>query len=298
MPTNHSQSVSKRKRTNNSPETNQTSSKRSKTQKLTKKEMEEMKTMMTKLSAQVTQAHESLHSQIGELKSNLKGDVANINQNLNDIKDKVDIELQSFESDLKTQTNRIDCIEDDVKRITMLNQLRVLGFPPCDSAALTSAFNHIASKIGYTTTNPIDVPSIKQIPLKKKDDETTARGGPILLQFNAPHIKSKFYSLYLRNMPLKSEDFGLDPNTKVIIGENLTKCNADIFSFAKQLKKNNVIAQTYTNNGLVYIKRFKGREHEAVLIRSRLQLEKLAALNDSNTAEKSSTGMDVNEANN
>lgn len=278
MPTNSDSERQKRaKRKITSPaDVSNPVAKHFKKQKLTKKEMDEIKSLIDGLSKQVTESQSVLGNQIKDLKSELKSDVTDINGKLNDIQNKVDSKLTTFEVELSNQTFRMDNVEDDIKRVTLLNQLRILGFPTYDNNMLNTVFSKIASKIGYSTEKPIDIPSIKQIPMKKRDG-TTANGGPILLSFNAMHIKAKFYSLYLRNMPLKSEDFGLDSNTKIIIGENLTKLNAEIFSLAKQMKKSNAIAQTYTDNGLVYIKLQKGREHLPVLIRSCRQLEQLAA---------------------
>lgn len=69
---------------------------------------------------------------------------------MKDIKDKVEIGLQTFESE-------DDYVEDDIKRITMLEQLRVLGVPSCNSTTLKKMLNLIANKIGYSTANPIDI---------------------------------------------------------------------------------------------------------------------------------------------
>lgn len=55
-------------------------------------------------------------------------------------------------------------------------------------------------------------------------------------------------------MPLDPVKFGLESKNRVIIGENLTKKNAQIFKLALDMKKNNKIAQTYTENGIVKIK--------------------------------------------
>lgn len=76
--------------------------------------------------------------------------------------------------------------------------------------------------------------------------------------------------------------------TNITVGENLTKNNADIFALAKAMKRNKQIAQTFTENGLVYVKLEKGRTVQAILIRSKRQLEQLVGVH--NEMETSAIG--------
>lgn len=74
-------------------------------------------------------------------------------------------------------------------------------------------------------------------------------------------------------MPLDPTKFGVESTNRIVIGENLTIKNAQVFKQALIIKKNNKIAQAYTKNGIVKIKLAKGKNVTAHTVRSVTALE-------------------------
>lgn len=52
-----------------------------------------------------------------------------------------------------------------------------------------------------------------------------------------------FFSYYLSKMPLDPKKFGLTDDNRIVIGENLTRKNAQLFKKAQLLRKDGKIAQ-------------------------------------------------------
>lgn len=114
---------------------------------------------------------------------------------------------------------------------------------------------------------------MKRIPIRNKVTGNMIESSIISLHFSSIQHKQHFYSLYLCKMPLKPENIGLSKELKIIIGESLTRSNAQIFKFAQNMKKENKIAQVFTADGLVKIKNVEGPKQHAHIIRHTMQLE-------------------------
>lgn len=239
--------------------------------------MDELKGLIQSISKQLTDTQGSVENKISILGTKIDTEISTITTQFNGFAADVKSEIISIESQLKAHSDRISYTEDDVKRITMLNQLRVLGFPAVINENLRCIFDSLATDIGYVPQSDSEIPTISRIPMINKQTGAVTSSGTILFEFIANHFKTRFYSLYLHKAPLKAEKFGLPANSSIVIGENLTKLNADLFAHAKSLKRATKIAQTFTENGLVHIKLKKGRSEQAILIRSKRQLEIIAA---------------------
>lgn len=99
----------------------------------------------------------------------------------------------------------------------------------------------------------------------------------ILIHFATARQKKLFYSLYLNKMPLNPTKFGLPAENAIVIGENLTKKNAQLFKSAQILRKNKRIAQTCTEDGIVKIRFVKGKKETTFTVRGQTQLEMIVA---------------------
>lgn len=270
--------TSKRKRASpSSPDTSTQRTKQLKPYKPPPKEMEELKELIINVSKQVADSQNSVENKISSLSAKIDTEINTITTQFNSFAANVNSEIVSIESQLKVQSDRITYTEDDIKRITMMNQLRILGFASSTNENLKCLFDSIAAEIGYVVQSDNEIPTITRIPMINKQTGAVTGSGTILFEFVANQFKTKFYSLYLHKAPLKADKFGLPTSSNIVIGENLTKRNAELFAIAKSLKRDNKVAQTFTENGLVHVKLKKGRSEQAILIRSKRQLEMLAA---------------------
>lgn len=112
----------------------------------------------------------------------------------------------------------------------------------------------IAKEIGYTSLSETNAPLIERITIKNKTTGLIMSSNTILMHFATLRQKQIFYSHYLNKMPLDPTKFGLETDNRIVIGENLTKKNAQLFKQAQILRKNNEIAQAYTEDGIVKIR--------------------------------------------
>lgn len=80
-------------------------------------------------------------------------------------------------------------------------------------------------------------------------------------------------------MPLDPKKFDLPEEKRIVLNENLTRKNAQIFKQAQILRKNNKIAQTFTEDGLVKIRFKKGKNEATHTIRNNIELETIVELN-------------------
>lgn len=117
----------------------------------------------------------------------------------------------------------------------------------------------------------------------------------IMIQFSTPKQKQTFYSLYLNNIPLNPAKFGLDELNRIIIGENLTRKNAEIFKRAQLFKKDKKIAQAFTENGLVKIKLKRGKQTPTHMVGNVIELETLVGLPQQSLASKHHTNVKHNQ---
>lgn len=250
-------------------------SKKTKHYKLKQKDMDELKRLMSDIKSEFSESHNKLVDKIDNISIKFDTEISALNNKIESYSSKVTTNIVNIESQLVMHSERISYAEDDFKRVALSNQLRILGFPFTTNENLRSIFDKIANEIGYEIQNPVEVPTISRIPMRNKSTGEMTSSGTILLEFIANQFKAKFFSMYLHKVPLKADKLGLPINTKVIISENLTKINAELFAAAKTMKRDKKIVQTFTDNGLVYIKTQLGRTNKAILIRSKRQLEQL-----------------------
>lgn len=78
-------------------------------------------------------------------------------------------------------------------------------------------------------------------------------------------------------MPLDPTKFNMTTDQRIVLGENLTRKNAKLFKTAQSLRKEEKLAQTYTEDGLIKIKFKRGKDAPTYTIRNDIALETLVA---------------------
>lgn len=146
------------------------------------------------------------------------------------------------QTQLSHHEQRIANTEDDIQRIQRSNDIRITDIPLQENENLLAIYEQIASEIGFNTSYTV-TPSIERIFMKNRMSGQIAPSGTIMLHFVLPKHKQLFYSCYLNKMLLNPLNFGLPATSRIVIGENLTATNANIFRLAHQLKNQNKIAQ-------------------------------------------------------
>lgn len=265
---------SKRKRgiKPDSPESTElkVSAKKHKSQKMSQKDIDELKSFMQSL---VTTSQTSIESKLNEFSSNVHDEVRQIKESIDTLKSDLNNDVDSIKNHIAKHTERMDNNEDDINRLKLIADLKLIGVPFKQNENLFETFNKIAAAIGYNSSLGANMPFVKRILMRNKATGTMIESHVISLHFTSIQHKNHFYSLYLKHMPLKPELLGLGQNIKITIGENLTRINVQLFKYAQQCKKEKKIAQVFTNDGLVKIKFVKGPNQHAYTIRQKTQLD-------------------------
>lgn len=242
--------------------------------------------MKNEIEKQISSSQTSIETKITDLATTVNTEVQELKVSVDDLNTKVSSEIESLKQHVTEHNQRLDNNDDDINRLKLSADLRMNGIPFVQGENLAELFQKIAATIGYDSSNNSNVPLIKRIPVRDKVSGNMIDSSIISFHFSSIQHKQFFYSLYLNKMPLKPESLGLSKNIKIVIGESLTRINANIFKYAQNLKKDGKIAQTFTADGLVKVKFIKGPKQRAHTIRNTVQLEILVKENEQKTQQK------------
>lgn len=275
----HTDNTPKNKRTHSPQEPGEEkTTKKHKTNTLSAMDFAELKKLITQSSEaienKIYSSQKSLESKFSELAIKVEGDVSKLKSSMDEFKAEVSGELHDVKVQLSSNTPRIDNTEDDIQRIQRSSDLRVIGFPVKENENLFEIFKAIANEIGFEINSQFCTPTIERIPIKNRITGEMLKSHTVLIQF--PALKQK-QSFYLNKMPLKPENFGLPAANRIIIGENLTRKNAQLFKQAQIMRKDRKIAQTFTEDGIVKIKLKKGKNEQTYTVRNTITLESIVA---------------------
>lgn len=181
---------------------------------------------------------------------------------------------------------KLNGMEDDIQRLRYACDLRLTGIPYSHNENLLDIYNTLSTIIGFDTSNTAFTPILERLPIRNKATGVMIASSTILIHFSSIQHKNWFYSLYLNKMPLKGETFGLQNGKNVILGENLTPKNANVFKLAKQFKANNKLAQVFTQDGLIKIRFVRGANNKTFTLRTVTELNYLVE-------QHNQIGMDV-----
>lgn len=192
----------------------------------------------------------------------------------------------------------MDNTDDDFQRIQRNKDLRVTGFAAKENEDLYDIYKNIAAAIGFNVGQYSVMPSIERIKTYNKTTKQFIQSPTILLHFAILRQKQQFYALYLSKMPLDPTPFGLAADNRIVVSENLTKMNAQIFKQALTHKKNKIIAQAYTEDGIVKIKFNKGKTEISHTVRSITTLETIIMQHQQTSQFTAQTPNTLNNNNN
>lgn len=254
--------------------------KKQKSAKMSTKEFEELKNLITMSSnaieKKIDDSQGSLEQKITDLSAKVNTEVLSLRNSVDSFKEKIGEDIVIIRNQITEQSFRIDNTEDDIQRIKLAADLRLTGFPARENENLIDLFCAIESEIGcegFVNTNPF----LERVHMRNITTGQFIASSTVIIHFASVRHKQVFYSHYLNAMPLKAEKFGFPKDKKLIIGENLTKKNAQIFKQAILLKKNNKLAQVFSEDGLVKVKVARGKEQRTHTIRNATQLDYLIA---------------------
>lgn len=256
------------------------SSKKSKT-KMSAKDLQDLKdlisTMSKSIEHKIDESRSTLENRFTNLETQVKDDVQSIKQTVSEFQAKILHDMDSMNATLKNHADRLDNTEDDIKRVQLSQDIRLVGFAVTDNENLVEIFRKIADEIGFANGEISAMPTIERMPTKNHTTGQMMLSPTIIIHFASLRQKQSFYSLYLNKMPLDPVKFGLKSENRIVIGEHLTRKNAQLFKSAQSHRKNNKIAQTFTENGVVKIRFAKGKNEKTFTIRNNTELETLIA---------------------
>lgn len=133
---------------------------------------------------------------------------------------------------------------DELERRANLNDLLVYGIPTVAKEDVHSIFLKICKAIDFDVGEGQLLTAFR---VHKND-------GPIILKFANSVISNNLFRKYLDKKDLNLKHIGFDSDKRIFIRESLSKKNAMIFSEALKLRRNGVLASSYSRKGLVFIR--------------------------------------------
>lgn len=242
-----------------------------------------------------------IKSHCDALSDKLTEQIAKIDTRVNQIEKHVNDEIISINEKVDSCLQQQEQSEDDILRITKLNELKITGIGAEAENDLQLIFDSISKLIEFDSSNVLNKPSFNRI--YKRGKEANAQAVPlntVLIKFVAKHIRDEFYSKYLKkiakNQPIMSNSVGIAGDDTIIrISENLTVLNSKLFMAAMVEKRAEKIAQVTTHDGIVYVKGDASTKKGSA-IRSKRDLEILVAQQTTLKASQQTT-TDTNKTN-
>lgn len=257
---------------------------------------DDIKEIITK---QISESYNSLRSDMSQmvdsLKAEFKYEIESVNNKIVESSSSFKQQIDQISNTVQQFSSRLDSVEKDYERIAHLNELKLIGIPVTDNENLLEMFMKLADVVGYDMSNATNAPSLTRVLIKNRVTNQLTVGTTIIVKFVAVHMKDTFYSQYLRMLPsrkLTTKDLGFSCDTRIIIGENLSRGNHDIFIAASNLRRENKLAQVFTINGIVNIKLQKGGT--TYELRHKHNLDQLMAL-QTTTNQQNQTTLNVNQ---
>lgn len=167
------------------------------------------------------------------IKSELQTQIKHLNDKIEANQTNVQKQIDELKSNVDQCTNKMSNSDDDLQRISKLNELKISGISHTNDQNLNAIFNDIAKLVNFDVSNMSNVPTLTRIFKHNKTSNSSSATPYVIVKFLANHIRNDFYSLYLNKIaakqPIMSENINLPKGTRIIIGENLTAMNHGIF---------------------------------------------------------------------
>lgn len=257
---------------------------------MSSKEFEDLKNLLSSMhtslgkkidESKVALEHKftDLDNKFTNLASQVNTEIQSIKTTVTEFEKKIVNEIDSMNSTLKHHADRLDNTEDDMQRVQLSQDVRLIGFAVKENENLLDIFRKIADEIGFALGENVLMPILERMPTKNQTTGQMIPSPTIIIHFASVRQKQLFYSLYLNKMPLNPVKFGMTAENRIVVGEHLTLKNAQLFKSAQLLRKDNKIAQTFTENGIVKIRFVKGKKERTFAVRSRIELETIVQQN-------------------
>lgn len=170
-------------------------------------------------------------------------------------------EVQKLKADCTHEFQRLsvsfDKTEQDVRRnqnsigrIEKSHDLILAGVPYSATEKTDAFLRKVAYAIGYSDP---DVPIVFTKRLARIPVVAGATP-PILVQFAFKAARDEFFFRYLSKRNLNLLQLGFNVNRRVFLNENLTESARRIKGTAIKLKKDGLIQNVFTKDGVIYVK--------------------------------------------
>lgn len=228
-----------------------------------------------------------------DIKAEFQTKITQLQEQVEANKMNVQTQINEMKSDIAMCMGQSNSADDDLQRISKLNELKITGIVHANNENLNVIFSEIAKLVGFELTTVNNVPTVNRVQRWNPTSKTKTPTPIVIIKFVANHIRDDFYRKYMNKIatkPIMPEDINLPAGKQVIIGENLTVMNSKIFIEASKMKRENKLCTLFTQEGIVHVKAIKNEK--ATAIRSQRQLEIFIAAKASNVSahkEKTAT---------
>lgn len=223
---------------------------------------------------QTATLNQSMKTMGDELKLSFLDEIKNLHERVEAIESNVSVQISCLRTDVDTCINRVNSNDDDLIRMSKLNELRINGIAHTSNENMHDIFCSIANHIGYDISSPTSIPDIVRMHKRNNQTNDFIPMPSMIMKFVAAHIRNNFYGLYLAKAtrePILSERINLPQGSTIRISEVLTPQNQTIFTEAIKSKRDKKLLKVKTVDGLV---RVKSTQSEGfVTIRSHRELD-------------------------
>lgn len=244
---------------------------------------EQTKSFETSIRNEITEKTKLLETSIrnemktlsDEMKSEFQAKIIKLNEKIDANQQNVQQQINEMKSSVTNCIEHSTGYDDDMQRMLKLCELKISGIAFKNDEKLNEIFNEISKLVQFDLTAGNNWPTLTRIYKFNRTTKTSMPTPIVIVKFVATHIREVFYRRYLDKIaakqPIMTENIGLPSGTRIIIGENLTTKNYEIFIEAGKQKKQGKLIQVFTQNGLVQVKAVKNSK--ATSIRSLRELE-------------------------
>lgn len=102
-----------------------------------------------------------------QVSGNVKEEINTLKESMDSFALNVTSQISLMETKLTKHDTRLDNNEDDIEKVILLNQLRIIGLPFNENENLNDFFMNLSKAIGYSTETQASIPSLRRIPYRK-----------------------------------------------------------------------------------------------------------------------------------
>lgn len=191
-------------------------------------EFEELKKIMKSscgaIEEKIELSQKSLQDGMQSLATKLNDEISSFKTSVNEFHSKIGAEIVEIKSQVNEHATRIENNEDDIERIRLSYDLRLVGIPVHNDENLHALFLRLATIIGFVIDEHTNTSTIERMNMRNKTTNQLMPSETILIHFAVLRQKQIFYSHYLNKMPLSPTEFGFNEDKRIIL--DAEKCSA------------------------------------------------------------------------